>query len=204
VSGEVVTSGKQIGEDQVGLGVLTAIAGLSLAALLARKRKPPVSVHPPSTVMAARRLNRAAGTLAFSVLFDSAIEHYRGSFHNKAMYTPLLVSSLALAVSAHGLSDKRGEMHRLRDAIYIAAALTGAVGTGFHVYNVSKEPGGIDWQNLFYGAPLGAPAAIALSGLLGAAAERIRERPAPPACFRLTRRAARCGDCLAGPDRYDG
>ena len=38
---------------------------------------------------AARRLNRAAGTLAVSVLADSAIEHYRGSFENKAMFTPL-------------------------------------------------------------------------------------------------------------------
>ncbi|MBV9064446.1 MAG: hypothetical protein JO004_01605 [Methylobacteriaceae bacterium] len=142
---------------------------------------------PRSRFAAARGLNRAAGTLAFSVLFDSAIEHYRGSFHNKAMYTPLVISSLALAVSAHGLGDKRGKMRRLRDAVYIAAALTGAIGTGFHVYNVTKEPGGLVWQNLFYGAPLGAPAAIALSGLLGAAGERIRDTGAdkPPRIFGL-------------------
>jgi hypothetical protein len=184
VSREVVTSGKQVGEDQVGLGIIAAIAGLSLATVLARKQQS--SAQSRSTVTAARRLNRAAGTLAFSVLFDSAIEHYRGSFHNKAMYTPLAVSSLALAVSAHGLNDKRGEMHRVRDVIYIGAALTGAIGTGFHVYNVAKGPGGIDWQNLFYGAPLGAPAAIALSGLLGAAAERIRDAdPHKPRLFGL-------------------
>ena len=40
-----------------------------------------------STVSAARRLNRAAGLLAVSVLADSAVEHYRGSFKNKAMVT---------------------------------------------------------------------------------------------------------------------
>lgn len=175
MSHEVVTSGRQIGEDQVGFGILAAMAAISLAAVLARKQKQQRSAQSPATVLAARRLNRAAGTLAFSVLFDSAIEHYRGSFHNKAMYTPLVISSLALAVSAHGLNDERGEMHRLRGAIYVAAAVTGAIGTGFHIYNVAKEPGGIDWQNVFYGAPLGAPAAIALSGLLGAAAERIRD-----------------------------
>jgi hypothetical protein len=186
VSREVVTSGRQIGEDQVGLGVLAAIAGLSFAALLARKQKRRPLAQLPSTVAAARRLNRAAGTLAFSVLFDSGIEHYRGSFHNNAMYTPLVISSLALAVSAHGLNDERSEMHRVRDTIYVAAALTGAIGTGFHVFNVSKGPGGINWQNMFYGAPLGAPAAIALSGLLGAAAERIRDTdPHRPRVFGL-------------------
>lgn len=190
MSREVVTSGRQVSEDQMGLGVLAGLAGLSLAALLVRRSRRERSHEATEaadthTVIAARRLNRAAGTLAFSVLFDSAIEHYRGSFHNKAMYTPLLVSSLALAVSVHGLADKNGEMHRLRDATYVASALTGALGTGFHVYNVVKEPGGLIWQNLFYGAPLGAPAAIALSGLLGAAGERIRDtdRDKPPRIF---------------------
>ena len=40
-----------------------------------------------ATVKAAKRLNRAAGTLALSVLLDSALEHYRGSFKNPAMFT---------------------------------------------------------------------------------------------------------------------
>jgi hypothetical protein len=48
-------------------------------------------------------------------------------------------------------------------------------GTAFHLYNVVTRPGGFSWQNLFYGAPVGAPAAIALSGLFGAAAERVRD-----------------------------
>ena len=106
---------------------------------------------------AARRLNRAAGTLAVSVLADSAIEHYRGSFKNKAMFTPLVVSALTLATSVHGTSDSRPLAHGLRDAIYALAAVTGLVGTGFHFYNVGKKTGGFSWQNLFYGAPLGAP-----------------------------------------------
>src|ERR1700752_2122352 len=41
-----------------------------------------------ATVKAARRLNRSSATLATSVLLDSAVEHYRGSFKNKAMFTP--------------------------------------------------------------------------------------------------------------------
>ncbi len=140
-----------------------------------------------ATVIAARRLNRAAGILSASVLTDSAVEHYRGSFKNKAMFTPLIVSILALAASVHGTSDLRPAAHALRDAIYGIAAVTGLVGTGFHLYNVGKKTGGFCWQNLFYGAPPGAPFAILLSGLLGFCAERVREtmRWATPTIFRL-------------------
>jgi hypothetical protein len=90
------------------------------------------------------------------------------------MYVPLVVSSLALAVSMHGLADRRGRRHSVRHLTYWATAVTGVVGTLFHFYNVSVRPGGFNWQNLFYGAPLGAPAAILLSGSLGAMAERVR------------------------------
>ena len=127
------------------------------------------------SVVAARRLNRAAGTLASSVFLDSAVEHYRGSFKNKAMFTPLVVSALALATSLHGTADRRPAAHRVRDVTYLLAAATGLIGSGFHVYNVTKRVGGLSWQNLFYGAPLGAPLAILLSGLLGFCSERVRE-----------------------------
>jgi hypothetical protein len=40
---------------------------------------------------------------------------------------------------------------------------------------VMKRPGAMSWQNLFYGAPLGAPMAILLSGLLGLYSERLRD-----------------------------
>jgi hypothetical protein len=132
-------------------------------------------VQEPGTVLAARRLNRAAGTLATSVLADSAVEHYRGSFKNKAMFTPLIVSALTLATSLHGTADMRPAAHRLRDTTYLLAAATGLIGTGFHIYNVGKKVGGFSWQNLFYGAPLGAPMAILLSGLVGFCSERLRE-----------------------------
>ena len=128
------------------------------------------------TLLAARRLNRAAGLLALSVVLDSALEHYRGDFKNKAMLTPLIVGGLALAVSVHGTADERERAHRARDTTYALTALTGLFGTGFHLYNVLKRPGGLAWQNVFYGAPLGAPTAILLSGLLGFYSERVRER----------------------------
>jgi len=136
--------------------------------------------HP--ALKAGRRLNRAAGILAAAVLADSAIEHYRGSFHNRAMVAPLISSSLSLLASMHGTSDKNGGAHAARDTIYVVAGVTGLVGTCFHVFNIGKRPGGVSWLNLFYGAPIAAPAALSLSGILGYLAERSRanepyERP---------------------------
>ncbi len=133
-----------------------------------------VAAKTEPAIRAARGLNRAAGVLALSVLADSAVEHYRGSYHNRAMYTPLAVSLLTLAMSAHGLTDRGRGTHLLRDASYSAAILTGLGGTAFHFYNVGKRPGGFSWENLFYGAPLGAPSAMLLSGLMGFMAERVR------------------------------
>lgn len=185
------TSGRQVGYGLIAAGLGAAMLGIGIAVLLMRRRllsadnnsawarapalNPPSGSEKPATVVAARNLNRAAGLLAASVLADSAVEHYRGSFHNKAMFTPFVVSALALAVSAHGVADQRASAHRVRHLIYVTTALTGVAGGAFHFDNVGKRPGGFDWVNLFYGAPLAAPVAIALSGLLGAMAEHIRD-----------------------------
>jgi hypothetical protein len=125
-----------------------------------------------------RALNGAAALLATSVLADSALEHYRGSYENPAMYAPLAVSTLTILGSLHGASDGREHPHRAREAAYATAVATGFIGTGFHLYNIFKRPGGLSWLNLFYAAPPGAPAALSLAGLLGLAAERMRRPPA--------------------------
>lgn len=186
---------KTIGQVALGLGAI-ALGSVLLdrrqRAALQQIASRQTMVIPPRrlkrkrpTVTAARRLNRAAGVLALSVLADSGVEHYRGSFENKAMFTPLVVSALTLGTSVHGTADRRAAAHVVRDAIYLLAAATGLVGTGFHVYNVAKKSGGFSWQNLFYRAPLGAPMAILLSGLIGYCSERVRETPegATPTIF---------------------
>jgi hypothetical protein len=123
-------------------------------------------------IAAARRLNMGAVILALSVFADSAVEHYRGSFRNRAMYVPLIVSSLTLAAGLAASAEKRPHARLWRDAVYGAAAAAGVAGLGFHAYNILKRPGGLSWLNLFCAAPAGAPAALALAGLLGRGAER--------------------------------
>lgn len=90
------------------------------------------------------------------------------------MYTPLAVSALTLGVGAHGTRDAKPLAHRARQGVSAVAAVTGIAGTAFHLYNVLQRPGRLAWQNLFYGAPIGAPTAILLAGLLGVAAEEVR------------------------------
>lgn len=157
----------------IGLGVLAA--GIAGVALVIRRRPQMRPEGPPSVALrVSQNLNRSAALLGLAALADSAVEHYRGSFHNPAMYTPLIVSAAVIAVSVYGTLDDEPRAHAARDAAYGGAILAGAVGTGFHFFNVTKRPGGLSWLNLFYGAPVGAPSAIALAGLLGVAAERLR------------------------------
>jgi hypothetical protein len=74
--------------------------------------------------------------------------------------------------------DARQQKHFVRDVVYACAAATAFAGLGFHLYNILKRPGGWSWLNLFYSAPIGAPMALALAGLLGRGAERVRHTPA--------------------------
>ena len=116
------------------------------------------------------------------------------------MYTPLVVSALTLAASA-ARRRRPAPAARIAPATRSmpSAALTGVVGTGFHVYNVSKRPGGFAWQNLFYGAPLGAPMAILLAGLLGFARRARARQPRPARRRRIFGLPA--GRALAALDR---
>ncbi len=127
------------------------------------------------TASAAQRLNHASSMLAASVLFDSGLEHYRGQFFNRAMYTPIVVSSVTLASSLHGAGDTDPGSSHVRHAVQALAGITGLVGFGFHAYNVGKREGGYSFQNLFYAAPIGAPMALTLAGVLGVVAERVRD-----------------------------
>jgi hypothetical protein len=128
---------------------------------------------------AARQLNAGAALLALAVLADSSIEHYRGSFRNRAMYAPLASAASALGASLLGMLDRHTEPHPARDTIYAVAAATGIAGFGFHAYNIGKRPGGFSWLNFFYAAPIGAPFALMLCGLLGRGAEKAREISRP-------------------------
>jgi hypothetical protein len=150
----------------------TAAAAAAIEAALRPQSK--VLVSAPEGAAAATRLNGASALLATAALADSAVEHYRGAFHNKTMILPLVVAAQALGASVHGAADRAARASSSRDFGQALALVTGVVGTGFHFYNVMKRPSGWSWLNLFYAAPLGAPFALSLAGMLGGIAERLR------------------------------
>src|SRR5689334_21890769 len=75
----------------------------ALAQLSTLREKRVLSRRHALIVPTARKLHGAAAILALSVLVDSAVEHYRGSFRNRAMYAPLGASSLTLLASLLGV-----------------------------------------------------------------------------------------------------
>ena len=114
---------------------------------------------------ASRLLSGGAALLATSVLADSAMEHYRGSFHNPAMVAPIGMSLLAIGNNGAQAVGAPGVM-----PVHVLSVAIGAAGLGFHAYDILVRPGGLRLLNLFYAAPIGAPAALTLAGLLGGAA----------------------------------
>jgi hypothetical protein len=167
-----------------------ATLGLALGALLLGRRparvRPalPVSAPPPLPAAAtdtgtdsapqARRLYQAAALLAASVLSDSALEHYRGGFENPGMFAPLASAAVVLACALGG-ARRAAWPGRTATLPYATACAVGAAGLGFHTYNVLRRPGGLSWANLFYAAPLGAPAALTLAGVIGLAARPVAQ-----------------------------
>ena len=101
------------------------------------------------------------------MLCDSAMEHYRGSFNNRCHVYSAGRLGADLVGKRSGIASARakpGARHGLCDRW-----IGWLAGLGFHVYNVVKRLGGLSWLNLFYSAPVGAPAALALAGAIALA-----------------------------------
>lgn len=121
---------------------------------------------------AARLVAAGAALVATSVLADSALEHYRGSYRNPAMLLPLVASSLSIGFAGPRAAGRKAAGSPVaRGMTQAGSVAVGLAGLGFHAFNIGKRPGGVSFTNLFYGAPIGAPAALILSGALAAAAD---------------------------------
>jgi hypothetical protein len=116
---------------------------------------------------AAQALGAGAAILCVSVALDSAIEHYRGQFKDRAMFVGPTMALLGIAAAGYMAFRPERANERLPKIALLTVGATGLIGLGFHTYNILKRPGELDALNLFYGAPAGAPAALTLAGLYG-------------------------------------
>src|SRR5688500_14429749 len=87
---------------------------------------------------AARLLHAAAATLATGVLTDSTTEHYRAGFHNAAMFVAPAVSAAALSTAIAGSIAPHRHPPGAQ-AVFVVSVVTGLVGLGFHLRNVSRR-----------------------------------------------------------------
>jgi hypothetical protein len=105
-------------------------------------------------------------------------EHYKGSFGDKWMWTPLLLTPPLTAAGVAGTVSEKAARTAL-PAVSALYFLDGLVGIVTHVQGVRKRPGGFKeaHYNLVMGPPLLAPGSLCLVGALGLAAAIVkRER----------------------------
>jgi hypothetical protein len=106
------------------------------------------------------------------------LEHYRGSFGDKWMWTPIALTPPLTAAGVAGFFSERAARSWL-PAVSALYALDGLIGIVTHVRGVHRRPGGFrePTYNLVMGPPLLAPGSLALVGALGLAAAVVkRER----------------------------
>jgi hypothetical protein len=106
-------------------------------------------------VLAATCALGIAGTAA-----EAALLHFRGAYHDPAMWLPVTLTPVAALVLAR--AAQTGRVTWVTTAALAVTAALGLVGSGFHAYGISRNMGGwANWrQNLLAGPPLPAPPAF--------------------------------------------
>ncbi|RKF12621.1 hypothetical protein D6850_16800 [Roseovarius spongiae] len=120
----------------------------------------------------------ALGTLAETG--EVALLHDRGAWHNPAMLIPVTLPPVTAALLLDQALRRRAATRRITRGALRAMAAMGIVGTGFHVYGVSRGMGGWgNWrQTAFAGPPVPAPSSFTALALAGdAALDLIGDRP---------------------------
>jgi hypothetical protein len=131
------------------------------------------------------RSGRMQGTLAAATAVSALplglevyLEHFRGSFADKWMWTPVALSPALSLAGVAGVRSPRAARTWL-PALSALYCLDGLIGVVTHVRGVARRPGGFGepLYNVVMGPPLLAPGSLALVGGMGMAAAAFgRER----------------------------
>lgn len=102
-------------------------------------------------------------------------EHYKGSYSNPVMYTPVVLSGGLAGAGLLGVFSRRGARTVLRWMSIVTLA-DGIIGFFFHIRGVARKPGG--WRlpvtNIVMGPPIFAPLLFGTSAYLGLMASYLR------------------------------
>lgn len=119
-----------------------------------------------------------SGLTAFAAAVTTAevyVEHYRASFGNKAMWSPIVVTPPIIIAGIGGVYSRRWATTALPIAsgIYM---LNGLAGEYFHARGVARRPGGFSQAsyNIPMGPPIMAPGLMSIVGAMGLLASLLR------------------------------
>lgn len=115
-----------------------------------------------------------AGTSVVSGL-EVAYEHYKGSYSNPVMYTPVVLSGALAAAGIAAFFSRTMARTVLRWASY-ATLGDGVIGFGFHIRGIARKPGGwrLPLTNIVMGPPIFAPLLFGTSAYLGVIASYLQ------------------------------
>lgn len=121
----------------------------------------------------------AAGSSFVSGL-EVSYEHYKGSYSNPMMYTPVALSGVLTVASGAAVFSERAARTWMRWLSAITLA-DGIIGFGFHVRGINRKPGG--WRvpivNIVMGPPIFAPLLFGTAAYLSLMASYLRREDDP-------------------------
>ncbi|HEY1578003.1 MAG TPA: hypothetical protein VGF82_13115 [Terracidiphilus sp.] len=102
-------------------------------------------------------------------------EHYKGSYSNPVMYTPIVLSGALAGAAVLGSLNGWSARVILR-TVSIVTLADGVIGFFFHVRGVARKPGGwnLTITNIVMGPPIFAPLLFGTSAYLGLLASYLR------------------------------
>ena len=124
-----------------------------------------------------------SGLTAMAALVTTAeiyLEHYRASFGNRWMWSPVIVTPPVMVAGIGGVFSRRWAKRYLPVTALLYTA-NGLAGEYFHARGISRRPGGFDRDVLHYnlamGPPIFAPGLMCIVGGMGLLAAALRREP---------------------------
>ncbi len=122
-----------------------------------------------------RSLSGLTAVAAAVTTAEIFLEHYKASFGNKWMWSPIIVTPPVMVAGVMGVFSKRWAKTALPATALVYTA-NGLLGEYFHARGVARKPGG--WSmasyNLPMGPPISAPGLMTMVGGMGLLAALLR------------------------------
>ena len=101
-----------------------------------------------------RWLSLIAGLSGILAGLEVSYEHYRGSYSNPVMYTPVLLSSALTGAGIWGFRNRWAATKLLR-VVSMIVLVDSVIGFGFHIRGIQRKPGG--WRLPVFDIVMGPP-----------------------------------------------